>query len=172
MSMSALLAAVEARLRSAAVLDDPDGRASGVQPDGKPPPFPGQFYFAAHGLGITGDDPNALSNDRLFNVGVTITARMAYAPGDRRGSRMLLDQQLLERAEFIADALHMDYVTMNDANARITGFGTTVNGFVEPLKLADITQPDEAPADWVKSNGNECYVCAVRLVGARRVRPL
>ncbi len=185
MSARAIVKAVETRLRSAAVLNDPTGRVCGVQDSGQPPQNMGQSYWAVHLLGISGDDPNALSNDRLYSVGVTITARMGFAPDDRKGSVISTSGDLLDRAEAVADAMHMDYATcMNVANALIVGTQAyseangdvppiTTNGFVEPLRLGSIGAVLEKPGSWVGSKDSaEVLTVLVTMVGARRVRPL
>lgn len=171
MSAVALLQAVEARLRD--VLSDPEGKVCGVQDGPHPPPFAGQVYHAIHWAGCKGDDPNSLSTDKLHDVTVTLTWRMGYSPKDRRGARILASGELLEKAEFVADSLHMDYVSMNAANQLISGFGTTTSGFVEPLKLGSIGTPQPVGPEWVgASDGADLLVVPVMMVGARRVTTL
>lgn len=181
--MAALLRASEAGLRT--LVTDPAGKVVGVRPaPGAPPNNAGQWYYAVHAGAITGDQAtNGQSNDKLFAVQVTITARMAYAPKDRKGDRLVLENELIDRAEAAADALHMSYDVLAAANALIPGTaeycaangGTpAVNGFVEPLRLESITPPAEAAGDWTggESNPGDVLVCTVTLGGARRVRPL
>lgn len=183
--MNALLLGVQTRLRSAAVLDDATGKKCGVQDDGRPPPNFGQKYFAVHSLGTMNGDPNSLSNDRNYAVGVTITARMANVPQDRRGAR----SELLDLAEAIADALHQDDLSRIEANkliagtaeyVAINGGSETVNGFAEPLRFANYGPVIEMPGDWAgeSSDGEEgsdeknVLTVLVSFVEARRVRHL
>lgn len=184
MSISALLLGVEARLRSAAVLDDqpdePVGAICGVQPDGKPPNNAGQFYYAVHFLGMRNDDPNSLSDDWFLSVGVTITARMGYAPKDRKGKRMTVAQDLFDRATAVAKALNQDDLHRIEANKLITGTaewvavqdpsGTaSVNGFLEPLRFANISEARPAPAGWVGSaTETDVYTVVVTFRDAHR----
>ncbi|HYH63261.1 MAG TPA: hypothetical protein VD866_01040 [Urbifossiella sp.] len=170
--MSALLLATEADLR-AMLNDTTDKKLVGVQEAGNPPAKFGQWYYAVHFGAVTGDDPNALSLDMLHGVQVTITARKAYAPGDRRGQVLVTAGDVLDRAADVAVRLHMSYAVMNDANARITGFGVSVNGFVEPLKFGDISPPAEPPGDWMGgAEPSGLLVSTVTFRDARRVRPL
>lgn len=182
MSSRALLKGVESRLREE--LSDPQGKIVGVQPDGRPPPSAGQWFYAVHPGGITGDDPNSLSHDRLYAVTVTITARMGYAPRDRRGERMTLDQELLDRAEQVADWLHQDDGHRILANQLISGTAewadlqtpptlATDSGFVEPLRLLSISPVQQVPSEWFGAqDGSDVYVAVVNLGNARRIRPL
>lgn len=175
MSTRALLKAVETRLRSAACLSDPDGKVVGVQPDGRPPAKAGQWYYAVHGAGVSQDDQNSLSHDRRHAVTVTITRRVAEIPRDRRGERLTVADELLDLAEQVGDWLHMDYRSMNAANALIPGIDTTTNGFVEPLKLQSITPVQEVGSEWVRgedADGSDVFTVAVYLGGALRVRHL
>lgn len=171
--MAALLKANEAALQ--AFLSDPDGKVAGVQPTpGAPPAKFGQWYYAVHFGSITGDDPNALSNDKLYGVQVTISARTAYAPTDRKGRVLVTEGDVIDRAEAVADLLGMSYDVMNAANLLIDGFGVTTNGFCEPLKFQDITPPVAAPPEWFGGTDGspDVLVSTVTFVGARRVRPL
>lgn len=189
MSTAALLKGVETRLRSSAVLNDPNGKICGIQPDGRPPVNSGQWFYAIHPLGVTSADPNSLSHDRAHAIGVTLTARMAYAPQDRRGNRLTLASELLERAEAIADALHQDDLHRIEANKLIPGSEeyvainsgiATVNGFVEPLRLMMIGPPIEMGPEWAGETGGDedtgddknLLTIQVSFGDAKRVRPL
>ncbi len=170
--MSALLKAAEADLRTM-LGDTTDKKLVGVQEAGNPPAKFGQWYYAVHFGAVAGDDSNALSLDMLLGLQVTITARRAYAPGDRRGQVLVTAGDVLDRAEDVAVRLHMSYGVMNAANALITGFGVTVNGFVEPLKFSGISPPAAPPDDWLGgSDPAGLLVSTVSFSGARRVRPL
>lgn len=175
MSVRALLKGTETHLRSTSAFDDPGGKIVGIQSKGRPPASFGQWYYGIFHAGIRGDDDNALSHDRVYSVGVWITARMGYAPGDRRGERISTADELLDRAEELADELHMSYVVMNLANALITGFGSTTNGFEEPLRFGSIGEVEEKPLSWVhakdgKDSDKGVLALLVTMVGARRVR--
>ncbi len=187
MSMSALLRGVEKRLRSAAVFDDDPGEAVGkfvgVHPDGNPPNNFGQFYCAVFPMGATNLDRNAQSSDWAYSVGVTVTGRLNYAPKDRRGARMTTTGDLLDRAVAVADALHQDDLHRLAANELIPGTeefvalqgsGTaTVNGFLEPLRLAGIDPVRPAPPTWggLTDTAN-VFTVALRFVDAIRTQKL
>ncbi len=188
MSQAALLKGVETRLRSAACLNDSTGKFVGVQRDGRPPNNAGQWYYSIHSLGMTNADPNSLSNDRAHAIGVTITARMAYAAPDRRGNQMTLANELLERAEAVADWLNQDDLHRIAANEILgmtaqeaaDGRSATVNGFIEPLRLTMIGPPIEMSPDWAGESGGDedtgdeknLLTVQVSLGDAKRVRPL
>lgn len=173
--MSALLRACESGLRT--FLSDPDGKVAGIQPaPGAPPPVFGQWYYAIHAGAVTGDQAtNSLSNDKLYAVQVTITAKTAYVPADRKGRVIVSQGDVVDRAEDVADYLHMNYAVLDAANALIPGAGVSVNGFDEhPLLLESITPPSDVAADWTggDTNPGDVLVSTVTLGGARRVRPL
>lgn len=162
LTISAYLIAMERRLRAYLTDNTSDytkpGKLAGVQPDGRPPPGCGQWYYAADFEGISSPDQNALSDDKRLAASVTITRRMAYAPRDRRGAEMFKGAELLDAAVLIANLFHMDYATMNAANALIAGTAAyqainggsvTANGFTTPLKLSSISKPLEELPIWV-----------------------
>lgn len=183
MSIAALLTAVETRLRS--VLSDPNGEVCGAQEDGKPPPFAGQFYYAVWWPGSRQTDQNPLSLDVEHQVTVTVTARMGYAPRDRRGAILKAVAQIEQQAERVAEAVHANYAElMNVANANVVGtaewaaaqvppVAATKNGFVEPLRFIDYGPVKKQSAEWVgaKPDSNAAvYTVDVRFGGARRVQ--
>lgn len=185
MSVAALLTAVESRLRSAAVLNDPNGEISGAQEDGRPPPFAGQWYYAVWWPGSRQTDANPLSLDVEHAVTVTITARMGYVPKDRRGAYLKATGELEQRAEAVAVAVHAEYAGVTvAANALIPGtaewaaaqlppVSPTKNGFVEPLRFLDYGPVKKQSAEWVgaKPESNAAvYTIDVRFGGARRVQ--
>lgn len=187
MSVPALLKGVETQLRSAGVLNDPDGKICGVQPDGRPPPSAGQWYYAIWWNGSDQVDPNPLSHDVDHSVTVTITAKMGYAPRDRRGARVVLDTELIGRAEAVAGVgvIHASQDVIDEANTLIVGTaeyvadagsGTpTVNGFVEPLRLLGYGPIREQGSDWVYSDSEHAptvLTIDVRFGGAKRVQGL
>lgn len=173
MSAPALMQAVETALR--AFLTDPDGKACGVQPDGQPPPNCGQWYYAIHWNGANQADRNPLSHDIAHTITVTITARMGYAPKDRRGARITMDAELIERAEAVAapGVVHGNYEILNTANADIPGIGVSTNGFIEPLCLLGYGPVQFRGGDWVSStseNPDTVLTCEVRFGQARRIQ--
>lgn len=186
-STSALLRANEAALKT--FLSDPSGRMVGIQPPpGLPPEGFGQWYYALHDGGVSGDlATNGLSNDRLHAVALTITARKANTPRDRKGAALVSPDDLTDQAEKVADFLHMNYDVMNAANALITGTpeyaavhggDVTTNGFSEPLRFHGQTPPGGAPPQSPDDDGEaegappEILVVVVTLGDARRVRYL
>lgn len=186
MSISALLNGVETALRAEAVFNDRPGESVGalvgVQPDGSPPANFGQTYIAVHFLGLTNADPNSLSDDWFFSVGVTVTARLNYSPRDRQGKRITFADALLDRAHAVALALHQNDTHRIEANKLIVGTAeyvaihggsATVNGFLEPLRLASIGEVRKAPPGWggIEST-NDVFTVALRFVEARRVQLL
>jgi hypothetical protein len=173
-SFRALLRGTETRLRSAAVLNDPDGRICGIQPTGKPPPGFGQLYYAIHWAGASADrDAREVEYvDVTHALTVTITARVGVMPDDRRGQKISDPNELLDLAEAIAEpgVIHGSYEVINAANALITGFGTTVNGFEEPLILFDYGPLKEEGPAWVGArDGKDIFVVPVRFGRARRL---
>lgn len=186
MSISALLTGVETALRAEAVFNDRPtadvGAFVGVQPDGAPPANFGQWYAAVHFLGLQNADPNSLSDDWLFSVGVTVTARLNYAPRDRHGRQLTFAEATLDRAHSVALALHQSDAHRVEANRRIEGTaeyvavhgGTeTVNGFVEPLRLASVGAVQKAPPMWGGiAEPRDVYTVALRFIDAKRVQLL
>ncbi|VTT96561.1 unnamed protein product [Gemmataceae bacterium] len=189
MSARALLRAVEARLRSAAVLNDqpaqPVGRVCAARDDGRPPQNMGQwFYSVHHARAEAGTDGDVVDVVDLYHaVTVTITARKAYAPDDRKGQVLVTAGDVIDRAEALAapGVVHGNYVdVMNAANALIPGTaeydaihggGVTTNGFVEPLWLLGYGPCEEKPASWVGSrDAAEVLAIAVRFGKARRLQ--
>jgi len=180
-SVNALLKAVEARVRD--LLADPAGKLAGVQLDGRPPPNCGQWYYAVHWAGGRGSG-SVGDHDVTHAVTVTITARMAYAPQDRRGARLTLDGELIARAEALAGpgVVHGSYAVLNAANALIAGATTgpapdfdepTVNGYVEPLCLLNWGPVAERDGAWVDSEEDDpptVLSVEVRFGLARRVQ--
>lgn len=192
MSIAALLKGVETRLRSAEVLDDQPGEEVGklcgvtVAP-GRPHPNFGQLFYSVHWSGGRGNDRNPQRHDVLAAVTVTITAKMANVPRDRRGLRATTPAELMDLVDQVAgpDVIHGNYDVLAHANRLIEGTaewvalhqpgGTaTVNGYVEPLVLLDFGPEREATPDWVASRSGDAdnvYVIPVRFGDARRIRP-
>ncbi len=185
MSIGAILSGVEIRLRSSACLNDQPaeavGKLVGVQPEGMPPPNAGQFYYAPYFAGLRNGDDNSLSMDWFYSVTVAITGRMGYAPKDRRGARMVLENQLLDRAIDLAGFLHQDELHRIRANELITGTAeqvalagsgsVTVNGFLTPLKLASISQVRPCPPEWMHTDQKtDSYYIEVAFQNAHRIQ--
>lgn len=182
--MSALLRAVEKRLRSAQVFNDRPTDAVGefvsIQTDGNPPNNYGQFACVVHPLAATPDDTNAVLWSVMYSVGISVTARLNYAPKDRRGIRITNAGDLLDRAILVAQSLVQDDLHRIEANQLIPGTaeyvgihgGTaTVNGFLTPLKVLAIDPPRPAPAMWGGVSSPEAtIVSTVRLGEAHRVQ--
>lgn len=180
MSAAAILKGVEARLRD--LMDDPAGKIIGVQFDGRPPPFSGQFYFAVHWTGARSDDQNPQTTDHAHGVTVTITAKMAYSPKDRVGDRTTKANQLLQLAEDAVAAIHGKWEVVNAANdvlpgtaryVAIHGGSATTNGFSETLVSQGYGPIEEKGGDWLGSeNAHNVLTCEVRFGEARRVTVL
>lgn len=190
MSISAILKGIETRLRSASVLNDQPteaiGKVCGVQPNpGRPPPGAGQYYFSVHWSGGRQTDRNPQCHDVLQAVVVTITARLGYAPKDRRGKQITTVGNLLDIADTIfgPNVIHGNYDVLAAANALIPGTKeylvatggdpatTTINGYVEPLVGLDYGPEREESPDWVGSEAEvDVYTIPVRFGDARRIR--
>lgn len=188
MSIAALLRGVEKRLRSDAILDDQPqeevGKLCGVTlSPGKPYPNFGQVFYAVHWSGGRGNDRNPQCHDVFNGVTVTITARLANIPRDRRGKRTTLPDELMDLVDQVAEpnVIHGNYDVVAFANELIPGTaeyvalhgGTaTKNGYTEPLVLLDFGPERVATPDWVGSDdAANVYVIPVRFGDARRIRP-
>ncbi len=176
MSARALLRAVETRLRSPAVLDDPEGRVCGIQPDGRPPPNAGQVYYAIHWSGGRAnlDHSDAAAVDVEHAVTVTITGRLGFVPVDRRGEKLSDPNELIDLAEGLAapGVIQGNYAELIDvANDLIDPAGTSTNGFEEPLWVLGYGPVEEKPANWVRAkDGKDVYAIEVRFGKARRLQ--
>lgn len=189
MSARALLRAVEARLRSAAVLNDQPaeavGRVCAVRDDGRPPQNMGQWFYAVHhARAEAGTDSDVVEVVDLYHaVTVTITARKGYTPDDRKGQVLVTAGDLIDRAEALGGPglIHGNYAdVMNAANALIPGTeaycavhggSPWTNGFVEPLWLLGYGPCEEKPGSWVGSkDASEVLAIAVRFGKARRLQ--
>lgn len=186
MSIRAILKAVETRLRSTAVLNDPLGKKCAIQETGRPDPGFGQLYYAVHWGGATADSMihEVGHVDMEHAVNVTITARVGVVPTDRRGDVISTAGELFDLAEAIAapGVIHGNYAeVMNVANGLIPGtaeyevlnpgYGITVNGFVEPLVLLGYGPLQEQPASWAggRHGKNDLFTITVRFGRARRI---
>ena len=181
MSAAALLKGVETRLRS--LLNDPAGKIIGIQFDGHPPAFSGQFYAAVHWTGARSDDPNPQALDLVHGISVTWTAKMAYAPKDRVGERTLKAGELLSLAEDTIAAIHgrweaiyaaNDVLPGTDRYVAINGGAATTNGFSETLVSQGYGPIVEQGPEWIGAaeKSPNLLTCEVRFGEARRVTVL
>jgi hypothetical protein len=170
MSLRALLAATRDTLRAALELDE---TGCEVCPDGRPHPAAGEWFVAVHPGGLTNQSTLAL--DERADLLVTVTRRVSDAPHDRIGENAVLDADgVLAKAEAARASVHMNYALMDAANAAIDGFGTTANGYVEPLAFQSLRYLGEKGPEWFFAEGGEEAACglAVELAfgRARRVQ--
>jgi hypothetical protein len=190
-SIAALLKGVERQLRSEAVFDDRPteeiGAWIGVQPGvGRPPPNAGQFYLSIHWGGGRGDakSPN-LRHDVYHGVICTLTARLNYAPNDRKGQRMAKAGDFYDIVDRVAapEVIHGQPLVLQYANELIEGTqdwcnlqpgapDPTVNGFVELLVLGPMGPERPASPDWVGTDKpvKDVYVADIRFADARRIQ--
>lgn len=199
MSISALLRGCERRLREVFndQPDEPVGKCVGIQPgDGRPPRNWGQFYASIR----WGGGRNASQNPNLYvddyhAVIVTLTARLNYVPGDRKGAKMTTpppDPYSLDTALGFYDlvgllardkVIHGCQKVLTYANQFIPGtseyvaiYGgdATVNGFIEQLVLGPYGPERLATSDWVGTDKpvKDVYVTELRFNEARRIQTL
>lgn len=175
MSARALLKAVETRLRSSSVLDDPEGRLCGIRPDGRPPPNAGQLYYAIWWNRCQARMEQTVVDytDVDHAVTITITARVGFIPQDRRGKVVRESGDLLDLAEAIAapGLIHGNYAAVfATANTNIDGAGSTTNGFIEPLWLIGYGPVMEKGPAWIGAeNGKDIYAIDIAFGRARRL---
>ena len=190
-SASALVRAVEKRLRSAEVFDDQPaeevGRYIGRQPSpGRPPGSAGQWYAAVYWNGGRGDDRSPQTWNVLHGVTVTLTARLGYAPRDRQGIRLTTASDVYDLACAIAgqNIVHGNYDLILEANRLIPGTAdyltanggdpddATVNGFLEPLVVGPFGPERPAPAGWVaESSAKDVFVVDIKFEMTRHLKP-
>lgn len=184
MSTRAILRGIQTRLRSAAVLDDSAGTICGIQPNpGRPPANFGQLYYSVHWAGNQSNDPNPQSLDTAHTANVTITARLGYAPRDRRGRVITDAEELYDLAEAVVTAIHGNYDVLTEANklipgtaeyVAINGGAASANGFIEPFVFQSYGPEIEQSADWIKSSQEPSgvYSIPIRFGTARRIKYL
>lgn len=180
MSAAALLKGVETRLRS--LMNDAAGKIVGVQFDGHPPAFSGQFYAAIHWTGARSDDQNPQATDHAHGITVTWTAKIANVPKDRVGERTLKADQILQLAEDTIAAIHGKWEVIHAANdvlpgtaryVAIHGGSATTNGFCETLVSQGYGPIVEQGPEWVGAEtGPNVLTCEVKFGEARRVTVL
>jgi hypothetical protein len=146
MSMRSLLLATRDRLRDG--LSYREGECE-VGWDGMPQPRSGQVYVAVHPGSVGNTQDQCL--DESYSVDITLSLKMGTYPVDKWGNPgiVLADTGLYARAEAIRALIHMDYVSMNNANAGSDySIGILENGFIEPLKFAGMGSPTERDPGW------------------------
>lgn len=198
MSHRAVSLGIVDRLRDA--IGDPDGRFVFHSPDLRPPPAACSFRDRPFivTVGQTAASPGPIQgndvSDWVYTAQICITAWMGYAPIDRQGGEVAgleigendqsefaqmagagSDEGILDAADMIGVYLTKGYETVNAMNARIPGFGTTTNGFIEPFHTAAIGACEDAQASHVHAEGQltagEVKKVIITVSGARRIRP-
>ncbi len=194
MSVPALLRGVERRLRSAQVLNDQPaeeiGKFVGVQPNsGSCPRAFGQYYLSVRYGGMRPNHPSPnLRHDVYEGVIVTLTARLNYSPGDRKGRVMtdtmdpLAFYELVERLK-APGTIHGQPLVLQYANELIVGTAewcnlqdpvpaATVNGFMELLVVGPVQPERLATSDWVGTDKpvKDVYVIDIPFKDARRIQ--
>lgn len=153
MSMVSLLLATEATVRNVLKTDDSH---VGVQFDGQPPAFSGQWYIGIHGGTYQSSDYENLVEK--YAVNVTITWRKGFAPTDRQAKAIMLKQAtgLYDMIRKIQLGVHQSYALMSLANTEPSyGCAIGANGFVEPLRFRSCSPPRPVGADWFHADPNE-----------------
>jgi hypothetical protein len=147
----------------------------------RPPASAGQRHITVSfgGKRTVAETPEA--RDERYDVLVTVTHRLVYAPADRMGSEITQEgtDYLTDLADQLPGYLLNDWTLMNLVNTYIDGAGATTNGFCEPFLSASCGAVEEKPASWFSAgkaqrsgsppNG---LAFTVRLMGARRIRLL
>lgn len=180
--MRALLKAVEERTQSILSLTSSN---VAVRPTGKPPAFAGETFWAIH----PGEFDNDLDTGRrdTYDVRITLTRKSGSYPDDRRGDELVVDPTdgMYYDAERLIAALHMDYTVLdfvggtygagNWTGGKSYSLGTSVNGFVEPLRFRMCSEPQEVGSSWFHSEDGEevsGYVMLIVFGGALRVQTI
>lgn len=170
MSTRALCLGVEKRLRTA--LKDEEGHWIGHQPDGEPPHVYGDKYIAIHSAGSRTNSQDALVDDRMYDISLTVSYKLAYVPNDRRAVEIAREGQayLEDLADQLPGYLIGDWTTLGDADSFIPGVHDTTNGFIEPFKSA--TTGDIQIGAGEGDNPATVLRIVVTVRGARRIRLL
>lgn len=185
MSQAALLTAVAAHLRRSLGYQESE---CGVRPTGQPPYMAGQRYVAVHGAGLRQADDHPHSRDDSHDVTVTLTLKAGGVPDDRAGAALIAEAEagVYAEAEAVAAKLHGIYEPLRLANLalnapELTGISPAsadTNGFIEPLRLRSISEPQEKGPAWFRTAEKATagapagYAVVIRLGGARRVQRL
>lgn len=194
MSVAALLRGVERRLRSAQVLNDQPaeeiGKFVGVTPaPGNPPRAFGQYYCSIRFGGERPNHPSPnLRHDVYDSLIVTLTARLNYSPGDRKGRVMTDTMDPLAFYEMVdtikaPGTIHGQPLVLQYANELIEGTqdwcnlqspapDPTVNGFMELLVLGPVQPERLATSAWVGTDKEvkDVYVIDIPFKDARRIQ--
>lgn len=172
MSVRALCLGVRDHLRAS--FNDAQGLWITYQPLGDPPPVMGQKHLVVRGAGrqwagTEGGD----GHDKLYSVRVYAYWKMAAVPTDRRGQVLLEEGTdfLLDMIDQLPGYFVNQWAAINLANAKITGFGVSTNGFCQPFLSASDEDVEGYSPPWADPESPPTILrAAVTLRGARRVR--
>lgn len=172
MSIRALCLGVRDHLR--ATFNDAEGKWITYQPLGDPPPAMGQRAMVVRGAGFQwAGTEGGDGHDKYFSATILVYVKVAFAPTDRRGP-MLLEEgtdNLLDWVDQLPGYFVNRYEWMALANAKITGYGTATNGFVETFKSASGTDVEGYNPPWADpENPPTILRASVTLRNARRIR--
>jgi hypothetical protein len=128
-------------------------------------------------------------NDLVYTLQVCVTAWMGWSPVDRQpletggttdqtGFAQDPSSDTEDGMELVAEKvvayLQESWPAITAVNARIPGYGTTTNGFIEPFHSNSIGDMEDAPNSWVHADGRDdagtIKKLIVTLTGARRIR--
>lgn len=171
MSQRALLVATRDFIRSHLKFDKQPLRDSlcEIMPDGRPPPFAGEFFVSVHAGGFKGQSTEDLDVNHQLNI--TITWRCAFSPYDKQGLAVIVREPdgLLVVAQTLMEMIHNNWFIINNANFIIKD---TVNKFVEPLRFSFASPVRPVSANWFHANeGSEVGMIQSLTFGeARRVQ--
>lgn len=167
--IDALLYAVRDGIRAAGL--NYDQATCEIMDDGRPPPRCGNFFAAIHDGEVTNDKDNQF--DERYSFSVTLTMRVTVPldrVGDQQMARNIARVPLGERQGFYAKAdrlaklLHMNWgfvvlqtQTPNSANDNLAAWatGTTVYGFVEPMRFRKMEAPKLVGGEWFGAEPTE-----------------
>lgn len=169
-----LLRTVETMLK-AVFSDTKDLRVRCTPPGGRPFASAGQWFVAVWCSSETSQDRRPETLDEVFEVKVTITHKLAYAPNDRQADEMIDGgSTIYDKAEAVK-VLHgsIDVMTGTNAALVLANKGNPVNGMIEPLVYIG-TQYQERGDDWILASGGgnppNVYTAEVSFTHGRRVR--
>jgi hypothetical protein len=111
------------------------------QPDGQPPPWDGETYYAVCEGEWTNDADEYLGE--YMGLEITITLRAGYAPVDRLNVE--LKRRLRTLAAQLRAKLHSSENHMVKVNARLAG---TEQQFVEPIRFRGFGKITPRGPDW------------------------
>lgn len=171
MSLEAILIGTERHLQTVAL--GWQSNEVGLMPTGQPPPSAGQRFLAVYPVSWTNLAVSPIEGfEEVYGIGVCVTYRFGYAPGDRRGRELVVAKSgLLRVGRLVMYAVHGNYVLMNLANAEIPA---TENNIGEPLAFKGGTFSEKGP-DWFEASAGKeqaGYVMDLRFEGGKRLQPL